>query len=223
MHALSFRCRCRTPFGTKPKAHAIQTSCASWNHPSLLLRVPTRNHDRKHRATDSLQPSRERPLHFRRRFPSPASDAFAFVPGPHSLRQKVRGAESISTSARPAKTRPPFRAFLRCAGFAVNRGPSRQRASGTGAVISREQYAVLLRPTSITGSVERWPARVMGRAIVSRPWRRQGRARSSPPPVTTPRASWLLPLDFVALLCRPVERFLLIYPLVAIHRRVDSW
>ena len=41
-------------------------------------------------------------------------------------------------------------------------------------------------------------ARFMGRPILSRPCRRQGRPPSSAPPVTTPAASWLLPLDFVA-------------------------
>ena len=66
-------------------------------------------------------------------------------------------------------------------------------------------------------------ARFMGRPILSRPCRRQGRPPASAPPVTTPAASWLLPLDFVAHSLSRGGGFLSSRPSRVFHRTVALW
>ena len=101
--------------------------------------------------------------------------------------------------------------------------PSWRRVLGPALCPHGSNTSFLYRAKSFPCVVLPLAARFMGRPILSRPCRRQGRPPASAPPVTTPAASWLLPLDFVAHSLSRGGGFHSSRPSRVFHRTVALW
>ena len=143
------------------------------------------------------------------------------VPARLGLHSCPQTASQGCTRARPSNP-------ATASGFLADRAarstrPSWRRVLGPALCPHGSNTSFLYRAKSFPCVVLPLAARFMGRPILSRPCRRQGRPPASAPPVTTPAASWLLPLDFVAHSLSRGGGFHSSRPSRVFHRTVALW